>query len=570
MTLLIFFHIFISTCYSLHLEFSQEKCLLWHYQGTDGNCTCGDSLGNIVKCLQQTVYLKECFCMTLDPSQHEPVVGSCIYTCYHWFDKATDYLLMAKIQSKSSSEINNETCGHYNRQGVLCSECMEGFGLPVYSYQVHCVHCKNSWYNWVKYVAVVYLPLTLIVSIIILFRLNVNSGSMVVYITLSQMMSNKNIVRLYLLLHKETRYKLEIALYSIWNLKFFEPFTTHFCLHPSLSALQILTLDYLVALYPMILVFLTYFVVYWHGRSQVVVCLCRPLYTCLHRFRKEWDVGNSLIEALATLILLSYVLVMSISCEILSFTTYYYMNITESRRLVYTDPSVEYFSTEHAPYVILAIIMLFAFNILPLLLLCIYPCRCFQKILSHFRLHPRILHTLMDAFRGSYKLRPNWLQSFSAIYLMATLTSILMFYATKTLFYYTAMLYILVILLLLVPLIAPYKNKWHNRINTILIFSAFLTYSSINIYLESKLLGNVDVERWLDVNDAVITIGFIVLPIYGLCLLCNHLIPVRIKNYFKGFVKTNRFYQTTLERQAMDVSLPHRLQEEDYVQIDGI
>ena len=35
-------------------------------------------------------------------------------------------------------------------------------------------------------------------------------------------------------------------------------------------------------------------------------------------------------------------------------------------------------------------------------------------------------------------------------------------------------------------------------------------------------------------------------------------------------MKTNRFYQTTLERQAMDVSLPHRLQEEDYVQIDGI
>ena len=130
--------------------------------------------------------------------------------------------------------------------------------------------------------------------------------------------------------------------------------------------------------------------------------------------------GNSLTEAFATMILLSYVQVMSISNEILSFTTYYHMNKTESPRVVYADPSVEYFSTEHAPYVVLAIIMLLAFNILPLLLLCIYPCRCFQKILSHFRLHPRILHTLMDAFRGSYKLRPNRLLSFSAIYLMAT------------------------------------------------------------------------------------------------------------------------------------------------------
>ena len=86
-TLLFFNIIFVVTAaYSNEIALSQEECPLWYSPGKDGNCTCGDSLDNIVDCPQtkeHTLYLKDCFCMTLDPSQQEPVVGSCIYTCYH-------------------------------------------------------------------------------------------------------------------------------------------------------------------------------------------------------------------------------------------------------------------------------------------------------------------------------------------------------------------------------------------------------------------------------------------------------------------------------------------------------
>ena len=50
---------------------------------------------------------------------------------------------------------------------------------------------------------------------------------------------------------------------------------------------------------------------------------------------------------------------------------------------------------------------------------------------------------------------------------------------------------------------------------------------------------------------------FSILPIYGLCLLCNYLIPVRVKNYFKGVMKTNRFYLAIWERKS-NVSLLHQ------------
>ena len=426
---IVFFAHFTAVCCH-QSESIPEECPLWYCASKDGNCTCEDSLYNIVDCHEtkdNTLYLRDCFCMTLDSSQCEPVVGSCIYTCYHLFKNSSNQVYMTKIESKSLSDVSNETCGQFNRQGVLCSKCMEGYGLPFSSYNISCVPCKYSWYNWMKYLATTYLPLTIFVLIVIIFRFSASSGSMVVYVTLSQLMINKNIASLYILIHNEIRIKILVALYSMWNLEFLGDFTFS-CLHPDLSALQILALDYLVALYPMILVFLTYMLVYWHGRSQMVVCLCRTLYVCMHFFRKEWDIGNSLIEAFATLIFLSYVKVMYISCSILASTSYYFMNTTESYLLVYADSSVEYLSSKHAPYFFLAIVMTITFNILPLLLLCIYPCRCFQKLLSYSRLNPRILHTLMDAFSGSYKLRPHCLQSFTALYLLANLGSIFLYF----------------------------------------------------------------------------------------------------------------------------------------------
>ena len=564
--LLILFNILHKPASCNQLELSQEECSLWYHSGKDGNCTCGDSLDNTVYCSEtkdNTLYLRDCFCMTLDSSQREPVVGPCIYTCDYSLKNSSNQFFMTKIESKSLSDINNETCGQFNRQGVLCSKCMDGYGLPFSTYNISCVPCKYSWCNWMKYLATTYLPLTIFVFIVIIFRFSANSGSMVVYVTLSQLMINKNIASLYLVIQNEIHIKIVVALYSMWNLEFLGDFTFS-CLHPDLSALPILALDYLVALYPMILVFLTYMLVYWHGRSQMLVCLCRPLYTCLHFFRKEWDIGSSLIEAFATLILLSYVKVMYISCSILASTSYYFMNATKSHSLVYADPSMEYLSSKHAPYFFLAIVMTITFNILPLLLLCMYPCMCFQKILSHFRLHPRFLYTLMDAFRGSYRLKPYCLQSFTAVYLLANFGSIFIYFFLENALYHSGKNFILVALLFLVALIAPYKNKWHNRINTTLTLLALLGNNAINVNLENDLLQNIDHKEWAHFNTVVTYIAYFTLPAYGLCLLCNYFIPIRIKIHIKGYLTTKMFFNMEeKERKPLNISLPHRLQQED-------
>ena len=530
-TFLILFNILHKPASCKQLEFSQEECSLWYHSGKDGNCTCGDSLDHIVDCREtkdNTLYLRDCFCMTLDSSQREPVVGSCIYTCYHLYTNSSNQFFMTKIESKSLSDINNETCGQFNRQGVLCSKCMDCYGLPCSSYNISCVFCKYSWYNWMKYLATTYLPLTIFVFIVIIFRFSANSGSMVVYVTLSQLMINKNIASLYILIHYEIHTKIVAALYSMWNMEFLNAFTFSY-LHPDLSALQIRALDYLVALYPMILVFLTYMLVYWHGRSQMVVYMCRPLYVCLHFFRKDWDIGNSLIEAFATLILLSYVKVMYISCSILASTSSYFMNTTESHSLIYADPSVEYLSSKHAPYFFLAIVMTIIFTILPLLLLCVYPCMCFQKVLI-------ILDFIQDFY--TYLWKPlevvigSSLTTYSPSLLYIswkTLAAFSFFFLLENALYHSGKNYILIALLFLVALIAPYKNKWHNRINITLTLLALLGNNAINVSLEKNLLQNIDHKGWVHFNIVVTKIAYSTLPAYGVCLLCNYFIPIRIK-----------------------------------------
>ena len=121
--------------------------------------------------------------------------------------------------------------------------------IPVYSYDLSCVECTDYKYNWLKYMAVAYGPLTVFYFIIIIFRISANSGSMIGYVTISQMVSNTYLNYIYLKNpHSVVITRLFVLFNSIWNLNFFRSLYPPFCLHPHLSALQAISLDYIVAI----------------------------------------------------------------------------------------------------------------------------------------------------------------------------------------------------------------------------------------------------------------------------------------------------------------------------------
>ena len=87
---------------------------------------------------------------------------------------------------------------------------------------------------------------------------------------------------------------------------------------------------------------------------------------------------------------------------------------------VYYDTNTLYLSREHLPYFIIAIAMSLIFNIIPLLLLCIYPCRCFRRCLNSTGFQHQVLHTFMDSFQGCYKHKPLNFRGFTAVYFIHT------------------------------------------------------------------------------------------------------------------------------------------------------
>ena len=45
-------------------------------------------------------------------------------------------------------------------------------------------------------------------------------------------------------------------MYGMWNLDFYRMNGSPLCLHPRVSTLQVITLDYAIALYPLVLIFI--------------------------------------------------------------------------------------------------------------------------------------------------------------------------------------------------------------------------------------------------------------------------------------------------------------------------
>ncbi len=70
--------------------------------------------------------------------------------------------------------------------------------------------------------------------------------------------------------------------------------------------------------------------------------------------------------------------------------------------VVYFDASIEYFSAEHCPYAILAILCFVIFVFSPILLLLIYQFRWFQRLLSCLHLRHPLLQEVMESFQSCY------------------------------------------------------------------------------------------------------------------------------------------------------------------------
>ena len=258
-----------------------------------------------------SVKVLQCYCLTSVKSNNVDngllqymTFGKCFYGC---FDTVDGYRIELVEQL-----LDKGICAHFNRKSILCGQCKDGYGPAVYSFSLKCVECGNSthWTRVPLYILIAYGPLTVFLGVIVVFTVSVNSTPLHGWILVCQILSMNPLMRILLQAEHQYIYVNHIALpltytiitvYAIWSLDFFRLFYTPFCLHPHLTTLQVMSLDYIIAAYPLVLIVVMYLLVGMYDRNcRPVVVMFRPFHFCFLRFRHQLDIRTSLVDAFGT------------------------------------------------------------------------------------------------------------------------------------------------------------------------------------------------------------------------------------------------------------------------------
>ena len=254
------------------------------------------------------------------------VIGRCPFN-YHHPDTQTFYITVPNV----TSELNSFMCSGLNRTGLFCSQCQQGLGPAVISYRRQCVKCLDKQYGWLLYLTATLIPTTILCILVMVFQFHVTSAEMNAFVLLCQLVTSVSTLGnsyMYVDYNNLTVIQFfELAIttfYAIWNLDFFQFFIPSFCISSDMSTLHTLALEYVFAIYPLVLTVVIYLCIEMYDRGvRVVVCVWRPFHVCFARFRRKWNLKGSVVHAFASFLLLSYSKLLTVSYSILTTTELY-------------------------------------------------------------------------------------------------------------------------------------------------------------------------------------------------------------------------------------------------------
>ena len=464
-----------------------ENCSTWFYSAGDGQCVCGSLLGTVIVCNNETqdgrahVGVLDSYCLTSNGNDSNTnVVGRCLAALGHG-EKLLSIIGHYKKVLPNIREQEAYTCDYLNRQGQLCGQCKPNHSVSAYSYDIKCHPCTSSlWSGLLQYICVTYLPLTAFLCIVLVFRISVTSPAMNVPVLCCQLFSVPLVLQ-YLMQcdQKLTTFiiaiKVLVTTYGIWNLDFFRVFIPPICL--PLNTRQLIALDYLVALYPLLLLTCVFMLVTAHGRGcRLVVRLWRPFHWCTARLRQQWNIRHSIIDAIATFFLLSQIKLLHTSVNLLVPIDIRNQYGTSVGHYLYNDASITFLGSQHWPYAVLALFFVFTAILFPVLLLLLYPMMWFQKCLNKCGLNSPGLRIFMQCFQGYYRDKTDggWeCRYFAAVYPTFRIATYIVYSVTISDTFFVAFILLCVCVIVIIIIVQPYKTPYmlYNKQDAVIIFS---------------------------------------------------------------------------------------------------
>ena len=440
--------------------------------------------------------------------------------------------LLRKSTNKAFLNLDDATqCSHLNRKGPLCGECIEGYSTAVNSYTYKCVPCTSNTTNLaaniVAYIGLTYVPYLIAFIAIIYFDVRLMSGPLVGFILYAQLIGSgvvdptMNIFPY----SKNGSHSAQVAyrlVYGVFNLNSFSSFTESFCIRQKVNALDVICLDFGVALFPLVSILVVF--ILFRLKSYR---LCKKKRNGVTRkpdvtiTRKATSRSINVIHAFVGFIYLSYTKLVRASVGLI--TTFYVIKQdgsfikTPSKGLNYYDSNVNYTfrNSDYLPYGLTGItVFVFVGICLPLLLLGPLDlinwlldkpkCKCLHRVWPSVR-----VNIFLEAFRNCYKPERRY---FAGIYFLYRLVMLSVFaFLASELSISHWKLVLTIVMIILVALFQPHKYALYNYIDLFMLF-----------------------------NIAVITI--IYTAIYTSSLQYNGIYPIHLYNWGLFFVWLPLFY----------------------------
>ena len=127
-----------------------SECPTWFVCNSSNTCQCGNEHGQAIVCNNKSLSsaVLDCYCVTYDKESRSTYLGSCFYSCD---DHKNFSRVYEALPPNTEGLINESICTFFNRAGLLCGDCENGYSPFVLSYNLSCVKCPDGPKNWWKF-----------------------------------------------------------------------------------------------------------------------------------------------------------------------------------------------------------------------------------------------------------------------------------------------------------------------------------------------------------------------------------------------------------------------------------
>ena len=452
------------------------SCPTWFHVSSEGlYCECGSSLSMAIDCdnVTQTVSLAVGYSMTLSniSGKLQQVVGDTNNA--HLVESRRGFI----FPPKNVSLLNDFMCTTSKRRGLLCSDCISGYGFAPNSYNKESSKCNTN-YAVAVFLVLGVLPITVSFMLIIVFHLDFPSGFLLSYIIYchTKIVFLKQFYGIFYVMERSMGsfgqhwFRISIILsgmpYYFLGIYYASKPT---CMHHTLSKLHVLCLEYVFCLYPLLLLFVGLFCVHLHAKNfRLIVYLSNMFHRLCPCIKNKINISDSFIHAYATFYFLSFLYIVFLSYSILFPLYVYNINGKLIKTVLVYDKSIEYLSTGHLYYAIPAILLFSLLGFLPTVILCFQTTKQLKKCC---RIRPRtqlMLNTFVETFSSCYKdgLNGSYDYRFLSPVPMIASFMLFLFFPLNSYQYriYTMLLFSfsMMILAFIYAFLRPYKSMYMN------------------------------------------------------------------------------------------------------------